>query len=501
MVQQQPRTQHGKLSETARHVVLPAGIVSTGWPAVRDTCAGFGVSFDPWQDGAGRAILAKRADGKYACSIGGAVISIPRQVGKTFLIGAIVFALCLLFPGLTVIWTAHRARTAGETFSSMRAFAKRKRVRPHIANVVLGSGDEAILFANGSRVLFGARERGFGLGFANVGVLVLDEAQRLTEVAVDDMIPTMNQAANPLAFFTGTPPRPTDPGEVFTRKRADALSGEDTDTLYIEFSADRGCDPMSHKQWAKANPSYPKRTPETAMLRMIKQLSADSFQREGLGIWDEEVGAGEIPRWIELADKHSTIVSNPTWSLAVSPLELGPQWACFGLAGRRADGRFHVEALDHRAGTWWVKARAKEIYDEKKIPLRMRPTGAENGLIAPLREAGVEVEEVSANDSSQAFGSFIDAAGFGHALDDDGELKLDGAGRPIEVPLLHHLNDPDLNKAVKHAKRRTTASGGSTWDEMRSSVEITPLVACTVALGGVPQEQEYAGGFTDLDDW
>jgi hypothetical protein len=25
-------------------------------------------------------------------------------------------------------------------------------------------------------------------------------------------------------------------------------------------------------------------------------------------------------------------------------------------------------------------------------------------------------------------------------------------------------------------------------------------VACTVALGGVPQEQ-YAGGFTDLDDW
>jgi hypothetical protein len=454
MVQQQPRTQHGKLSETARHVVLPAGIVSTGWPAVRDTCAGFGVSFDPWQDGAGRAI------------------------------GAIVFALCLLFPGLTVIWTAHRARTAGETFSSMRAFAKRKRVRPHIANVVLGSGDEAILFANGSRVLFGARERGFGLGFANVGVLVLDEAQRLTEVAVDDMIPTMNQAANPLAFFTGTPPRPTDPGEVFTRKRADALSGEDTDTLYIEFSADRGCDPMSHKQWAKANPSYPKRTPETAMLRMIKQLSTDSFQREGLGIWDEEVGAGEIPRWIELADKHSTIASNPTWSLAVSPLELGPQWACFGLAGRRADGRFHVEALDHRAGTWWVKARAKEIYDEKRIPLRMRPTGAENGLIASLREAGVVVEEVSPNDSSQAFGAFVGAAGF------------DDAG----TPLLHHLNDPDLNKAVKHAKRRTTASGGSTWDELRSSVEITPLVACTVALGGVPQEQ-YAGGFTDLDDW
>ncbi len=473
MVQPPPRTQPGKLSETARHVVLPSGIVSTGWPAVRDTCAGFGVTFDPWQDGAGRAILAKRANGTYACSVGGAVISIPRQVGKTFLIGAIVFALCLIHPGLTVIWTAHRARTAGETFTSMRAFAKRKRVRPHVSNVVLGSGEEAIEFANGSRVLFGARERGFGLGFANVGVLVLDEAQRLTEVAVDDMIPTMNQAANPLAFFTGTPPRPTDAGEVFARKRADALSGEDTDTLYIEFSADRGCDPLSHKQWTKANPSYPKRTPDTAMLRMKKNLGDDSFLREALGIWDEEVGAGEIPRWVELWDKHSQPATSQVLALAVSPLELGPQWSCFGLAARRTDGRFHVEALDHRAGTWWVVARAKELFDKHKIPLRLRPTGAENGLIASLREAGVDVEEVSANDTSQAFGAFIAAAGF----------------TPDGTPLLHHLNDPDLNKAVRHAKRRTTASGGSTWDEMRSKVEITPLVAVTVALGGVSAEK------------
>jgi hypothetical protein len=475
MAQQTRPTQPGKLSDVARHVVLPTGIESTGWPAVRDTCRSLGVEFDPWQDGAGRAILAKRSDGQYACSIGGAVISIPRQVGKTFLLGAIVFALCLLNPGLTVIWTAHRARTAGETFTSMRAFCKRKKVAPHIEQVVLGSGDEAILFRNGSRVLFGARERGFGLGFANVGVLVLDEAQRLSDTAVDDMIPTMNQAANPLPLFTGTPPRPTDAGEVFTRKRAAALSGEDTDTLFIEFSADREAKPDDRRQWAKANPSYPRRTNEAAILRMKKNLTPESFLREALGIWDEEFGEGEIPRWVELADKRSTIASGAAWALAVSPLELGPQWACFGLAGFRADGRLHVEALDHRAGTWWVKDRAKELYEKHWIPLRMRPTGGENGLIASLREAGIEVEEVSANDVSQAFGAFIAAAGF------------DEAG----MPLMHHpasdrhpTGDPDLNRAVRRAKKRTTAGGSSVWDELRSSMEITPLVAVTVALGG-----------------
>ena len=68
-----PRTKPGtrKLSEVARKLVVPDGIVSTGWPAVRDTCTKrLGVGFDPWQDGAGRLILAKRADGTLATTVG-----------------------------------------------------------------------------------------------------------------------------------------------------------------------------------------------------------------------------------------------------------------------------------------------------------------------------------------------------------------------------------------------------------------------------------------------
>lgn len=276
----------GKLSEVARHLVLPSGIVSTGWPAVRDKCADLGITFDPWQDGAGRAILAKREDGLYAAGIGGVVLSIPRQVGKTYLIGAIVFALCLLFPNTTVIWTAHRYRTAGETFAAMQAMARRRKIAPHVRKIWLGSGEEEIAFTNGSRILFGARERGFGRGFAGVAVLVFDEAQIMTETVMEDMVPTANTHPNPLLFFIGTPPRDKDPAEVFIAKREAALNGEDPDELYIELSADPDADPMDRKQWAKANPSYPHRTPAASMLRMLKNLpSIDSFLAEGLGIW------------------------------------------------------------------------------------------------------------------------------------------------------------------------------------------------------------------------
>ena len=100
------------LSEVARHVVVPKGIVTTAWPRIVAQCAEMGTGFDPWQHGIGKVALGKRADGKYACTVGGVVLSIPRQVGKTYLVGMIVIALCVLHPGLTVLWTAHRTRTA-----------------------------------------------------------------------------------------------------------------------------------------------------------------------------------------------------------------------------------------------------------------------------------------------------------------------------------------------------------------------------------------------------
>ena len=165
------RTRRGtpKLSDLAKKVVAPTDITSTGWPSVRDVCkVKMGVEFDPWQDGAGRLILAKREGGKLAAMIGGVGMSIPRQVGKTYLIGAIVFALCILRPGLLVVWSAHHARSHGETFLAMQDFAKRRKVAAFIRQVFPGSGDEEIGFANGPD-LFGAREQ-FAVAIRDVSV-------------------------------------------------------------------------------------------------------------------------------------------------------------------------------------------------------------------------------------------------------------------------------------------------------------------------------------------
>lgn len=346
-----------KLSDLARHLVLPDGIVSTAWPMVEAQLERMEMPLDPWQRGLVSAAVGKRADGQYAAGIGGVVASIPRQVGKTYTIGSLCFALAMATPGVLILWTAHRTRTHAETFGSMAGMAERPAVKPFVEGVRRANGEQAITFKNGSRILFGARESGFGRGFAKVDVLIFDEAQILSEKAMEDMVPATNASPNGLVFLIGTPPRPSDPGEVFTLRREAALSGDDPDVMYVELSADKNANPDDRAAWRRANPSYPHRTGEGAILRMRKLLgSVESFKREGLGIWDErQRGKRAFPpgAW---AGCVSTDPKPGIRSLGVKFTPDGSHVA-LAVAMKMPDGRVHVEGIRQAPmtdGTQWL---------------------------------------------------------------------------------------------------------------------------------------------------
>lgn len=351
-------TSDPKLSDVAKHLVLPSGIVKTGYPAVAAQCAKMGVEHDPWQKGLGKAILAKRSTGRYAAGIGGVLISICRQVGKTFTIGTIIFALCILFPKLKVLWTAHHSATSDETFETLSALAKRRRIKPYIRSVRAGNGKQRILFTNGSQIMFGAREHGFGRGIPGVSVVVFDEAQILKLKALNDMVPAANTVKNPLVIYMGTPPTPDDPAEVFKSRRKKALAvkarraaGEDvrSNTLYVEVGADAGDDPDSHETWAKANPSFPHRTDADAIQRLREQLDDDgSFLREGLGIWDEEAdGDGPLSKmWPMLATNDVPDEGARAFGVAFSADGMKVSLGGCIVAGDRA----HIELIDAQQG-------------------------------------------------------------------------------------------------------------------------------------------------------
>ena len=468
--QQTPQTRPStrRLSDVAKHVVVPEGIVSTGWPAVRDTLQELGISFDDWQQGASQLILSKTADGQYATTVGGVAASIPRQVGKTFFIGWIAFALCIIHDGLTVVWTAHRASTADETFGSMKSMASSPLMDAHVDRIADNGSEQKIEFRNGSRVVFGARERGFGRGFTKLDVVVFDEAQILTERAIEDMVPAQNASGNALTIMIGTPPRPIDPSEVFEDARRAALSGEAPDSLYIEFSADRDADITDRKQWRKANPSYPGRTNESAMLRMLRKLSSDSFRREALGIWDEaDALTAAIPAAAWDALKIDAVPSD--WPLAAIGLDMNPERTRVSIAvAAFAPEHVHVELAEDadfteagsKALVDWIFERAR-----KRVPVVLDAYSPARSLEPELRRRGCLVRVMGAAELSQACGGLYDAV--------------------TQDKSISHFDQENLNRSLAGAAKENFGPAGAwKWNRKSLDVDLSPLMATTCAHFG-----------------
>lgn len=290
---------------------------------------------------------------------------------NTFTIGTIIFALCNLFPGMKVLWTAHHSATSDDTFEALSALARRRRIAPSIRQVRAGNGKQRIVFTNGSRIMFGAREHGFGRGIPGISIVVLDECQILKAKALSDMIPAANTAKNPLIIYMGTPPKPEDPAEVFRARRKSALEVErrraageqvDYDTLYVEVGADQDDDPDDRATLARANPSFPHRTPWEAILRLRENLTDPAdWSREGLGIWDEESdGEGPLSKsWPMLALAPEMVPVDGVRSYGVAFSADGMRVSLGGCIAQ--DDRAHVELIDAHQGP--VEERLASLAD------------------------------------------------------------------------------------------------------------------------------------------
>jgi hypothetical protein len=459
-----------RLSEVARHLVIPDGIVTTAYHRIKPRLAAMGVGYDPWQDGAATVALGCRADGKFAATVGGVVWSIPRQVGKTYTVGNLLIALAIEVPGIRIVWTSHHGRTTTNTFRSMQGMVKRKKVRPFMppgGGVRIANGEQEIRFANGSIIMFGAREHGFGRGMDAVDILVFDEAQILDIKALEDMVPATNQARNPhggLVFFIGTPPRPIDNGEAFTAKRRRALSGDARDMFYVEMSADPDANLDDQKQWAKANPSFPNRTPLESMLRMRENIpDDDSWRREALGIWGEltksyAFGAG---KWESCALDHDPAPHPAALALSVS---MDRKWASIGgaaLVEIDEKPRLMGAAVDRREGTGWLVPEAKRLHDT--YGCRIAVTRSASDLIPAFEAVGLMVggalEVVRAGDAQDACAVIYDRV-------QDGTFA--------------HANHDDLDLSVYGAHRRNVADRW-VWDRKNSETDVSMLEAVTAA--------------------
>lgn len=451
-----------RLSDYARKFTYPPGIKRTVWTRVEAKGLEIGLGFDWWQSQAGTVCLGYGEDGRYVATVGGIGMSIPRQVGKTYFVLSMLVILCILFPGLQVVWTAHHLRTSTKTFTTLRGICRRKKVAPHVRAMRAANGEQQVEFVNGSTIMFGARSQGFGRGFDEIDVEVFDEAQIMDTKALEDMIAATNQARHPhgaLLFFMGTPPRPADPSESFSQRRAEAWAGEAEDAIWLEIGADPASGVNDESQYPLMNPSYPLRTPPESMQRLRKNLKDDdSWNREGRGVWD-----------VAATDK---VFGAGKWEACAGPEYVG-KFGCLAvatavdqsattIAGVAFDGERYVgKPLESGPGQSWALGSLKALYALNQVPVVVDARGPAAALVPHLRAAGVRVETL---DTAQV----LDA----HA----------NLFQLVQDVKFQHGRYPELDAAVAGATTRNVGDRWA-WARRKSAADISPLEAVTLGVG------------------
>lgn len=264
-----------------------------------DFAAAYDLDPDPWQ----RLVLndwLMMHGGKWSSLTCG--LSLSRQNGKNALM-EIRELYGMVALGERFLHSAHQVKTAQAHFRRLKyffgdraddRFARFPELNALVQTVRSVNGQEAIFLKNGGSVELIARSKSSGRGFT-VDVLVMDEAQELSEDALEALMPTTSAApsGNPQWIFAGTPPGPSADGAVFERIRSDALSGSASRLAYHEWSVDgRNVDLDDRVLWRMANPALDSgRLQESVIEGERARFSDEGFARERLGRWDA-AGAG-----------------------------------------------------------------------------------------------------------------------------------------------------------------------------------------------------------------
>ena len=252
---------------------------------------GYGVPLADWQRSVIDCWLGKDETGGYTVTSAG--LSAPRQNGKNVCLEAREF-FGLVIKGEKILHTAHQVVTAKKSFRRLeQMFTDRK--HPEIQKLVryirYTNGEECIELENGGSIEFSARSRQRARGFAGISLVVYDEAQELTDDQVDAIMPTLSASATGTRqiIYTGTPPYPGCPGNVFRRRRKICtedpgehdswhewgVTSDSLDSLNID---DTGL-------WYMANPALGINLTEAFTAQERRTLTPDGFARERLGWW------------------------------------------------------------------------------------------------------------------------------------------------------------------------------------------------------------------------
>lgn len=398
------------------------------------------------------------------------ILTVPRQSGKTTLILAVGTHRGLGFgPRQVIRYGAQTRNDARQKWEDdyveiLQASPLRK-----LFTVRKTNGNEAILFKNRSRWGITANTEKAGHG-STLDLAFLDEAFSQTDHRMEQAFkPAMITRDSPQLWVVST--AGTDDSLYLIDKRDMGRKLAESDVrrgiAYFEWSAPDDADPGDPVVWRACMPGLRSNggiIDEDAIASEFTSMKLIEFQRAYLNQWpDRNAAEPVIPHevWAALvADRLR--VERPVFAVDATP---NRDAAAIAAAGRRPDGLGQLEILDSRGGTGWVVDRVVEL-NRRHRPAAwvLDPASAAGAWLPKLQEKGIEPVLVTGREMAQACGAFYEAA--------------------VEDAAFRHIDDVALNVALSGAKKRPLGDAWA-WHRRDSSIDISPLVAATLAWHGL----------------
>ena len=236
--------------------------------------------------------FARDGDGEFAAKSVG--VTKPRQNGKSFAVRDYSVWMAAV-ECKSVLYTAHHGRTVRKMFKEMCDFVEaHEDFRDDIDYIYKAAGNEGIYFLNGACIEFQTRTNSGGRG-GTYQIVVFDEAQELTDIQQDAILPTVSAAgeiddgeSDPQKIYIGTVPGPECQGTVF-RRMHDKVHAGVSSTWWLEWGAvgdsidDVDIDDVD--LWYACNPAMGRRMKESTVRDEHDSMSREGFARERLGWW------------------------------------------------------------------------------------------------------------------------------------------------------------------------------------------------------------------------